>query len=121
MKLHTSLRTAALSAALAIGAMTTMSNAETAFLEITRKVAPENRAAAAAVYEKYKQPFLDEVDGSISKQLLIRDEDVQVLHGFDTVAEAEAYLGSALFKNDVVRELGPLLAADPEIRIYSAQ
>jgi hypothetical protein len=36
------------------------------------------------------------------------------------VADANAYLSSALFRNDVVRELGPLLAGDPEVRIYLA-
>jgi len=41
-----------------------------------------------------------------------------VLHGFDTVANAKAYLESALFKDDVVAGLKPLLAAAPEIRIY---
>ncbi len=120
MKLHTSLRSVAVAAALALGATTSMSHAETAFLEITIKVAPENRAAAGAVYEKYKQPFLGDVPGTLSKALLIRDEDVQVLHGFDTVADAQAYLTSDIFTNDVVRELGPLMQGDPEIRIYSA-
>lgn len=91
-----------------------------AYLEITLKVEPENRAAAAGVYQKYKQPFLDTIAGAQSKALLVRDEDVQVLHGFDTVAHAEAYLGSALFKDDVVSELAPHLAADPEVRIYAA-
>ncbi|MEW1791768.1 MULTISPECIES: hypothetical protein [Streptomyces] len=89
-----------------------------AYLEITLKVAEENRAAAAGVYQKYKQPFLDTVPGAESKQLLVRDEDVQVLHGFSAVAEARAYLDSALFKQDVVGGLAPLLAADPEVRIY---
>jgi hypothetical protein len=89
-----------------------------AFLEITLTVAPDNRSAAAAVYDKYRQPFLTNVSGATSKQLLLRDEDVQVLHGFDSVADAGAYLSSELFTADVVGELSPLLAAEPEIRIY---
>ncbi|CAM5330497.1 hypothetical protein ACFV27_39710 [Streptomyces antimycoticus] len=89
-----------------------------AYLEITLKVAAENRVAAAGVYQKYKQPFLDTVSGAESKELLVRDVDVQVLHGFTTVAEARAYLDSTLFKQDVVGGLAPLLAADPEVRIY---
>ena len=87
-------------------------------LEITLTVSEANRAAAAAVYAKYKEPFLDTVAGAISKDLLIRDEDVQVLHGFDTVPNATAYLSSALFTQDVVGELSPLLNAAPEVRIY---
>jgi hypothetical protein len=40
----------------------------------------------------------------ISKALLICDEDVQILHGFDTVANAQAHLTSDIFTNNVVRE-----------------
>lgn len=90
------------------------------YLQITLKVADKNREAAAGVYTKYKAPFLDSVSGAESKSLLVRDEDVQVLHGFSSKEDAEAYLKSDLFSNDVVGELGPLLDANPEIRIYEA-
>ncbi len=90
-----------------------------AYLEITLNITAENRAAAGAIYTKYKQPFLDNIQGTSSKELLMRDEDVQVLHGFDTVENANAYLKSELFNNDVVKELGPLLSANPDIKIYS--
>ena len=46
------------------------------YLQITLQVAPENRAAAGAVYTKYRDPFLTTVDGATDKQLLMRDEDV---------------------------------------------
>lgn len=91
-----------------------------AYLQITLQVANANREAAAGVYTKYRAPFLSKVPGAESKSLLVRDEDVQVLHGFSSKEAAEAYLKSDLFSNDVVGELGPLLAADPEIRIYEA-
>ncbi len=78
-----------------------MALAETAYLEITLNVPVADRPAAAAVYSKYKPPFLKTVKGALSKHLLVRDEDVQVLHGFDNVADAQAYLTSNLFKNDV--------------------
>ena len=90
-----------------------------AFLQITLKVDTDNRPAAAAVYTKYKQPFLDSVPGAKSKEQLIRDEDVQVLHGFTSEDNARAYLTSDIFRNDVVGELGSLLEADPVISIYS--
>ncbi len=90
-----------------------------AFLQITLRVDTDNRAAAAAVYTKYKQPFLDSVPGAESKELLIRDEDVQVLHGFASEDNARAYLSSDIFRNDVVGELGSLLEADPVISIYT--
>ncbi|MFP6561972.1 hypothetical protein WJ542_27265 [Paraburkholderia sp. B3] len=89
-----------------------------AWLQITLKIPEANRAAAAKVYREYKAPFLNTIVGAKSKDLLIREEDVQVLHGFDSVKNARAYLTSELFANDVVGELRPLLAAEPEVRIY---
>ena len=89
-----------------------------AYLEITLKVAEKNRGNAAGVYNQYKEPFLKSIKGAKSKELLIRNDDVQVLHGFDTVANAEAYLSTDLFNNDVVVGLKPFLDAAPEVRIY---
>lgn len=94
--------------------------AEKAYLQITLKVDPQDRPAAGAVYTKYKQPFLSKVPGAKSKELLVRDDDVQVLHGFANRKQAEAYLSSELFQKDVVVGLKPLLKADPEVRIYSS-
>jgi hypothetical protein len=101
-------------------ALPTLALAEKAYLEITLKVDPQDRSAAGAVYAQFKQPFLNEVPGAKSKELLIRDEDVQVLHGFASRKQAEDYLKSAMFTQDVVVGLKPLLKADPEVRIYSA-
>ena len=90
------------------------------YLQITLKVAPANRPAAAGVYQRYKAPFLDTIGGAKSKELLVRDEDVEVLHGFDTAEQANAYLTSRLFTADVVGALKPLLDAEPDVRIYNA-
>jgi hypothetical protein len=92
-----------------------------AYLEITMKVPAKDRPKAGAVYSKYRDLFLATIPGAQSKELLLRDEDVQVLHGFDSRAAAESYLKSAMFGNDVVRELKPFLAADPEVRLYDRQ
>ena len=81
---------------------------------ITLEVTPSNRPAAAGVY----QPFLNTIAGARSKVLLVRDDDVQVLHGFDTAEHANAYLKTSLFATDVVGALRPLLDAAPDIRIY---
>lgn len=89
-----------------------------AYLQVTMHIAASDRVAAAAVYTKYKQPFLEQIQGAKSKDLLVREEDVQVLHGFNTLEEAAGYLQSALFTNDVVRELTPLMQDAPDIRIY---
>lgn len=90
------------------------------YLQITLQISPTNRPAAADVYKRYKAPFLEKVVGARSKELLVRDEDVQVLHGFDTAQQANAYLQSDLFTADVVSALKPLLDAAPEVRIYQA-
>ena len=42
----------------------------------------------------------------------------KVSRGFESVTHANDYLASDLFTGDVVRELGPLLQADPEIRVF---
>ncbi|MFP4847026.1 hypothetical protein [Winogradskyella sp. PE311] len=104
---------------LTLTSMTTDKKETKAYLEITLDIKDENRGSAAGVYIKYKQPFLKQINGATSKELLIRTEDVQVLHGFESEEEAKAYLTTKLFENDVVRELKPFLASDPEIRIYS--
>ena len=90
-----------------------------AYLEITMKIENANRPAAAKVYTTYREPFLKTIKGALSKDLLIRDEDVQVLHGFDSVEHAREYLSSDMFKNDVFVGLKPLWSADPEVRIFS--
>jgi hypothetical protein len=97
-----------------------MAMADSAYLEITLKIDAPDRASAASIYTKYKQPFLTKIDGATSKHLLVRDDDVQVLHGFKSVDAAQAYLKSDLFNQDVVTALKPLLKASPEVRIYSA-
>lgn len=90
-----------------------------AYLEITMVIDNANRPAAAKIYADYRQPFLSQIKGAVSKDLLVRDEDVQVLHGFDSVENAKAYLDSALFKNDVFVGLKPLWSGNPDVKIYS--
>ena len=106
--------------AAAVLALPAIAHAEKAYLEITLKIAPTDRPAAKAVYGKFKQAFLTTVPGAQSKELLVRDDDVQVLHAFTTRKQAEAYLSSDLFNKDVVVELKPLLKASPEVRVYGA-
>ncbi len=90
-----------------------------ACLEITMKIDSANRPAAAKVYTDYRGPFLKEIEGVLTKDLLIREDDVQVLHGFDSVEHTAAYLESDMFKNDVFVGLKPLWSANPEVRIYT--
>ncbi|MEK0242863.1 hypothetical protein WM005_23940 [Klebsiella variicola] len=90
-----------------------------AYLQITLDISEKNREAAAGIYQKYKAPFLKNIDGAVSKELLVRKEDVQVLHGFNSEKQAEAYLTSSLFTQDVVEGLKPYLNSAPDIRIYT--
>lgn len=90
-----------------------------AYLAITLTINEADRANAAGVYTKYKAPFLDFIKGALSKELLVRPEDVQVLHLFESVADAQAYLRSELFTKDVVVALKPYLQDSPDVRIYS--
>ena len=83
------------------------------------KIEESNRADAAKVYTDYRGPFLKTIEGALTKDLLIRTEDVQVLHGFDSVEHAQAYLSSSLFKNNVFAGLKTLWNADPDVKIYS--
>jgi len=89
------------------------------YLEITLKVENADRASAAGVYNQYKALFLETIKGATSKELLIRDEDVQVLHGFNSVEDAQNYLLTELFNNDVVTALKPYLKDNPDVRIYT--
>ena len=91
-----------------------------AFLEITMNINEENRAAAAKVYTAFKQSFLSEINGAVTKDLLIRQEDVQVLHGFTNVEAAAEYFKSEMFQNDVFVGLKDLWTTDPDVRIYEA-
>ncbi|WP_137662990.1 hypothetical protein [Enterococcus hulanensis] len=89
-----------------------------AYLEITLFIKEEKRPAAVKVFTDYRGPFLEEIDGARTKDLLVRDEDVQVLHGFDSTEKAQAYLETELFTKDVVAGLQPLWFKDPEIKVY---
>ncbi|GEQ86029.1 hypothetical protein ULMS_15370 [Patiriisocius marinistellae] len=89
-----------------------------AYLEISLNINDADRANAAGVYSKYKAPFLETIKGATSKELLIREEDVQVLHGFKNIEDAQNYLTTTLFTNDVVTGLKPYLKDNPEVKIY---
>ena len=89
------------------------------YLSIALVISEKNRAAAAEVYAKYKQPFLVGIKGALSKELLVGPEEVVVLHGFDSKQDAENYLKSDLFTKDVVSGLQPYLEESPNVKIYS--
>lgn len=89
-----------------------------AYLEITMIIDNANIPAAAKAYNDYKQPFLAKIEGAISKDLLVHEEDVQVLHGFNSLENAQAYLQSEMFKEDVFVGLKDLWQQEPKVKIY---
>lgn len=89
------------------------------YLEIMLKVDDAARASAAGVNNQYKAPFLENIRGATSKKLLIRDDDVQVLHGFESAEDAKDYLSSDLLNDDVVIALKPYLKDNPDVRMYA--
>jgi len=54
------------------------------YLEITFNISRVNRGAATKVYTDYRSPFLNQIKGALTKELLIRDEDEQVFHEFES-------------------------------------
>lgn len=44
-----------------------------AYLQITMKIKESDRQSAAKVYFDYRQPFLDTIEGALTKALLVRD------------------------------------------------
>lgn len=90
-----------------------------AYLQITMVIPDDNRPAAVKVYTDYRGPFLKEIKGALTKDLLVRTEDVQVLHGFASIEDAQAYLQSKMFQNDVFVGLKGLWTSDPDVKIYS--
>ncbi len=84
------------------------------------KIKENDRPSAAKVYFDYREPFLQTIEGALTKNLLVRDEDVQVLHGLDSKEHATAYLESEMFWEDVAKGLSPYFQAAPEIRYLTA-
>jgi hypothetical protein len=89
-----------------------------AYLDITLTITGTDRAVVAAVYNLYKAPFLKTIKGALSKELLAHAEDIRILHGFDSVGNAQEYLLSDLFNNNVITSLRPCLKGEPDIKIY---
>ncbi len=89
-----------------------------AYLQITLKVNAVDKGAVSGVYHKFRALFLEQIQGATSIELLIGDEYIQLLHSFDTAEEAEAFLSTELYNNDMLVALKPFIVDTPEVRIY---
>ncbi len=90
-----------------------------AHLLITVKVDSSRRAALIdQVYEPNRTRFLQKIPGAVSKNLLLRREDLAILHGFDTAENAEAYLHSDLY-GELLRQLADYQEENPVAALYN--
>ncbi|RKD90413.1 hypothetical protein [Mangrovibacterium diazotrophicum] len=90
-----------------------------AYLEITLKITDADRAQVVDVYSRYKTPFLQSIEGALTKELLVHVEDIQVLHSFNTIENAQEYLLSNLFNDEVVVALKSVIKNNLNIKIYA--
>lgn len=89
-----------------------------AYLQITLKINTADKGAVSGVYNKFRTLFLEQIQGAISIELLIGDEYIQLLHSFDTAEEAQDFLSTELYNNDVLVAVKPFIVNTPEVRIY---
>ena len=69
-----------------------------AYLQETFTLASTSREEMILqVYAPHRPRFLGRVAGAVSINLLLREEDVQILYGFDTLESAKSFLESAYF------------------------
>ena len=76
-----------------------------AYLQIALYV----KNTGTVVYARYKEPFLKTIAGAKSKELFVRDEDVQALHGFGSMERANAYLKPNFLKKTSFESLSRCL------------
>jgi len=78
-----------------------------ACLELTLKIDAADRVVAAQVYSTYKAPILKSIPGSRSRELHVRDHDVQMSQCRQTLFSAS---GSFSTRRDGCRVASPRLA-----------
>ncbi len=90
-----------------------------AYLQITLDISEKNRAAAAAVYQKYKAPFLSQRSTALfQKNCWYVPKMCRFCIVSTRLNRLKPYLGSQLFTADVVEALKPYLNRAPDVRIY---
>ena len=89
-----------------------------AYLQITLQISqPRREEAITKVYLPNRQRFLERVEGAVSMDMLVREEDIQVLVGFDTPENARAYLASSAGK-EITSQLAGYAKKEPVTAIY---
>jgi len=89
-----------------------------AYLDILLTIQGIDRAGVTAVYNLYKEPFLETVNGALSNELLIHIDDLRIIHGFKSMEDAQYYLLSKFFTSDYITSLKPYIIGNPNVKIY---
>ena len=88
------------------------------FLQMTLLVSQARREEAITkVYLPNRQRFLERVEGAVSMDLLFREEDIQVLVGFDTLEHARSSLESPAGK-EMVSQFAGFTREAPRTALY---
>ncbi|WP_104381543.1 hypothetical protein [Sphingobacterium sp. HMA12] len=90
-----------------------------AYLQITLKINNSDKGAVSGIYDKFRDSFLDQVKGATSIELLIGNGYIQLLHVFDTAEDAQAFLSTELYNNEILLALKSLMVDTPMISVYS--
>ncbi|MFA5515544.1 MAG: hypothetical protein WDA20_04590 [Desulfuromonadales bacterium] len=90
-----------------------------AYLQISLPVPPERRdEAITKVFLPSRQRFDELAEGAVSIDLLVRNEDLQVLAGFDTLEHARAFEKSPAGR-DLTGQLTKLAEKEPTVALYN--
>ncbi|MDM1295784.1 hypothetical protein HX021_15955 [Sphingobacterium sp. N143] len=89
-----------------------------AYLDIRLTIEGIDRAGISAVYNLYKEPFLRNVKGALTNELLVHVEDIRIFHGFRSMEDAQSYLLSKFFNTDFITSLKPYIIGNPNVKIY---
>ncbi|WP_433900269.1 hypothetical protein [Sphingobacterium puteale] len=90
-----------------------------AYLQVTLKINNSDKGAVSGIYEKFRDSFIDQIKGATSIELLIGDGYIQLLHVFDTAEDAQAFLSTELYNNNILFALKSLMVDTPRVSIYS--
>lgn len=90
-----------------------------AYVVMTVDIPTEKRNDATRAYYMSKTTFYNEVDGAISKELLLRDKDMKIVAGFSSLDKANAYLKNELFTKDLFTGMKKYSTSEPDVEVYS--
>lgn len=93
---------------------------EKAYLSVNMKIDSGKLPEVTRVYTSYWEQFLKTIHGARTKDLVIRNEDVQILHSFNSVEDAVGFLSSEMFQKAVFIDLQPYWNDELNVRIYTA-